>query len=199
MATGKHTEISAMALFLQEAMLRPQQIGAILPSSRSLANAMARWIPIERGLFVLELGPGTGTVTRAILERGLPQDQLVVIEKSTRLAELLRCKFPKLNVITGDAWELDILLKKHVPHIDRVGAIVSSLPLRNFSLKRTLALVHKISSVLSEGGRLIQYSYHLRSVHPPVTDGFRLIGWEIVWRNFPPARVNAYEKAVKPA
>ncbi len=197
MATRLRTQIGATALFLQEAVLRPQQIGAILPSSRSLANAMARWIPVVPGQVILELGPGTGAVTRAMLERGLSQEQLIVIEKSARLAELLRCRFPRLNVITGDAWELDRLVKDHVPGDGRLGAVVSSLPLRNFSRARTLALVNKIGSVLTEGGRWIQFSYHLRSLHPPATDCLKLVGWEIVWRNVPPARVNVYEKAIK--
>jgi len=197
MTTRLRTQIGVTALFLQEAVLRPHQIGAILPSSRFLARAMARWIPVVPGQVVLELGPGTGAVTRAMLERGLTEEQLVVIEKSERLAELLRRKFPKLTVITGDAWDLDKLLKDLVQRVGGLVAVVSSLPLRNFSRARTLTLVNKIGSVLSVGGRWVQFSYHLHSLHPPATGCFRLVGCEIVWRNVPPARVNVYEKVAK--
>ncbi|MCX7723257.1 MAG: methyltransferase domain-containing protein, partial [Verrucomicrobiae bacterium] len=147
---------------------------------------------------VIELGSGTGAVTRALLERGLEQSQVLAIEKSARLAALLRGKFPDLRVVVGDAWDLDALVQKHVPHM-QVGAVVSSLPLRNFSRERRLALAQKIGSVLGPGGRWIQFSYHLHSLQPPATGCFKLAAWEIVWRNVPPARVNVYEKVGQPA
>src|SRR5260221_518485 len=118
--------ISSTTLFLQELLLYPQQIGAVLPSSKNLAEAMANWLPENPDTFVLELGPGTGVVTEALLARGLRQDRLVAIEKSPRLANLLRQKFPRAEIITGDACQLDKLLKRHVGEIGRVGAVISS-------------------------------------------------------------------------
>lgn len=155
---------------------------------------MARWVKAEPGTFVLELGPGTGAVTQAMIELGLAEQQLVAIEKSARLAELLRHKFPNAHIITGDAWELDKLLKERLGEDSQACAVVSSLPLRNYTRNRTRALVQKIYTALVPSGKWIQFSYHLRSLHPAANGYFRLVAWEIVWRNVPPARVNVYQK-----
>src|SRR3954454_21884393 len=103
------TKLSATTLFLQELVNCPRQVGAILPSSRNLAAAMARWVPQDPNAYVLELGPGTGVVTEALLARGLREDRLVAIEMSPKMADHLRAKFPRATIITGDAFELDDL------------------------------------------------------------------------------------------
>ena len=93
---------------------------------------MANWLPADPDEFVLELGPGTGSVTEAMLTRGLRHDRLIALEMSPRLADLLRARFPRTRIITGDALNLDQLIRKQVRHVDAVGAVISSLPLRNF-------------------------------------------------------------------
>jgi phosphatidylethanolamine/phosphatidyl-N-methylethanolamine N-methyltransferase len=98
-------------LFLQEWLANPQRTGAVAPSSPKLAAAMARWLPSNPESYVLELGPGTGAVTEALLERGLREDRLVAIENNPKLARLLRHRFPHAHIITGDAWKLDDLLR----------------------------------------------------------------------------------------
>src|SRR5437763_277580 len=90
-------KLSATTLFLQELVNCPRQVGAILPSSKQLAVAMARWLPPDHHSYALELGPGTGVVTQALLERGLRQDRLIAIEQSPKMADLLRTRFPKAN------------------------------------------------------------------------------------------------------
>ncbi|MES1180853.1 MAG: hypothetical protein ABUL66_03225, partial [Verrucomicrobiota bacterium] len=64
-------------LFLREWLANPQRMGSVTPSSRQLAAAMARWLPADPESFVLELGPGTGAVTQALLARGLREEKLV--------------------------------------------------------------------------------------------------------------------------
>lgn len=189
--------LSATTLFLHEWLLRPRQIGAILPSSKNLAGAMANWLPPEPEAFVLELGPGTGAVTQALLERGLRQDRLVAIEQSPRLAGLLRERFPRAHIITGDACQLDRLLKKHVRQLDVVGAVISSLPLRNFPPEAADALARKIRAVLRPAGTWVQYSYYLGNGRPHGTSRFDLLASDVVWWNVPPARVNVYQKPHK--
>jgi len=186
--------LSATTLFLHEWLLCPQQIGAILPSSKNLASAMANWLPHEPGEFVLELGPGTGAVTHALLERGLRQDRLVAIEKSPRLAGLLRERFPRAHIITGDAFQLDRLLKKHVRQLNFAGAVISSLPLRNFAPAAADALARKIRAVLRPAGKWVQYSYYLGTGRPHGTSRFELLASDVVWWNLPPARVSVYQK-----
>ena len=68
---------------------------------------MARWLPRNPESFVLELGPGTGAVTDALLKHGLREDRLIAIENNPTLAKLLRKRFPRAQIITGDAWDLD--------------------------------------------------------------------------------------------
>jgi len=186
--------LSATALFLQELLLYPQQIGAIVPSSKNLASAMANWLPADPDAFVLELGPGTGAVTQALFERGLRQDRLVAIEKSPRLADLLRKRFPGAHVITGDACHLDRLLRRHAKGTDSVGAVISSLPLRVFSRDDAAALVRKIRSVLAPEGKWVQYSYYLGGGHAEADGHFQLLASDVVWWNLPPARVNVYQR-----
>jgi len=186
--------LSATTLFLQELLLYPQQIGAIVPSSQSLARAMANWLPADPDAFVLELGPGTGVVTQAIFERGLRQDRLVAIEKSLRLANLLRQRFPCAHIITGDACNLDKLLRKHSKGIASVGAVISSLPLRIFSREDAAALVRRIRSILVPEGKWVQYSYYLGGGHAEADGHFQLLASDVVWWNLPPARVNIYQK-----
>ena len=93
---------------------------------------MARWLPRNPESFVLELGPGTGAVTAALLKRGLREDRLVAIEHNPTLAKLLRKRFPLAQIITGDAWHMDGLLRDLGEPVESVGAVISSLPLLNF-------------------------------------------------------------------
>jgi len=155
---------------------------------------MARWLPRNPESFVLELGPGTGAVTDALLKYGLREDRLIAIEHNPALAKLLQKKFPRACIITGDAWELDTLLAELPVPVTSVGAVISSLPLLNFPKAQADALAHKIRSVLEPRGRLVQYSYHIVKDRSRGADDFRLVASQIVWWNFPPARVHVFQK-----
>src|ERR1700749_144939 len=122
-------KLNATTLFLQELLNTPRQVGAILPSSQKLAVAMARWLPRKSDAYVLELGPGTGAVTHALLECGLREDRLIAIEQSPKMADLLRSRYSRAKIIPGDAFQLDHLLKEHAPRANRIGMVFSSLPL----------------------------------------------------------------------
>ncbi len=187
-------KLSATTLFLQELVSCPRQVGAILPSSQNLAKAMARWLPLDGSSYTLELGPGTGAVTEALLERGLRQDRLIAIEQSPKMADLLRTRFPKANIITGDAFQLDAMLKHHVQPGSRIDTVVSSLPLLNFGPAIADDFAKKIQALLPEGGKLIQYCYHLMNQRSKLDDHFRRVASHWVWLNLPPARVSVYQK-----
>jgi phosphatidylethanolamine/phosphatidyl-N-methylethanolamine N-methyltransferase len=189
--------IAALAdttLFLKEWLANPQRTGSVAPSSPKLAAAMARWLPRDPESFVLELGPGTGAVTEMLLKRGLREDRLVAIEHNPKLARLLREKFPRAHIITGDAWQLDELLRGRHEPIESVGAVISSLPLLNFPLEQAEALAQKIRSVLKPHGNWVQYSYHLGKKSVRGSSSFQLRASKIVWLNLPPARVSVYQK-----
>jgi phosphatidylethanolamine/phosphatidyl-N-methylethanolamine N-methyltransferase len=185
---------SATCLFVVEAVFRPHQIGAILPSSQKLSAAMARWLPRDGDSYALELGPGTGSVTEALINRGLREDRLIAIEKSPKMADLLRARFPRAIIITGDAFQLDVLLKQHAPQVNGVGTVFCSLPLRNFRARVADDLAKKVRSLLLPGGRLIQYTYRIASGPPKAAEHFRPILSNVVWLNVPPARVSVYQK-----
>jgi phosphatidylethanolamine/phosphatidyl-N-methylethanolamine N-methyltransferase len=181
-------------LFLREWITNPQRTGAVAPSSPKLAAAMARWLPRNPESYVLELGPGTGAVTDALLEHGLREDRLVAIEHNATLARLLRKRFRRAHIITGDAWELDTLLAE-LPHpVESVGAVISSLPLLNFPPEQAEILAQKIRSVLEPHGNWVQYSYRIHKQRSRGSSTFKLRATKIVWFNIPPARVSVFQK-----
>jgi phosphatidylethanolamine/phosphatidyl-N-methylethanolamine N-methyltransferase len=186
--------LSDTTLFLQEWLANPQRTGSVVPSSRRLARAMARWLPADPESYVLELGPGTGIITKALLQHGLREDKLVAIEHNPKLARLLRERFPRAHIITGDAWRLDHLLHSRARPIESVGAVISSLPLQNFTEAQAEALSQKIRSVLAPQGHWVQYTYRIDKLRPRGASTFRLHSSKIVWLNLPPARVSAFQK-----
>ena len=186
--------LSDTTLFLQEWLVNPRRTGSVVPSSRRLAAAMARWLPANPESFVLELGPGTGIITEALLRRGLREDKLVAIEHNPKLAQLLHERFPRAHVIVGDAGQLDDLLRNHRKPIESVGAVISSLPLLNFSEEQAEALAQKIRAVLEPQGNWVQFTYRIDKPRPRGASSFRLHASKIVWLNLPPARVSVFRK-----
>lgn len=184
--------LSDATLFLREWIAHPQHIGSIVPSSPRLAAAMARWIPRDPESYVLELGPGTGPVTEALLQRGLREDRLIAIEFNETLAATLQKKFPRAHIIAGDAWQMDELLRKI--SVESVGAVISSLPLLNFTPEQATALAGKIRAVLEPQGHFVQFSYQIAKKRTRGGDHFNLVDSQLVWLNLPPARVSVYQK-----
>ena len=188
------TSLTDTALFMQEWLANPQGVGAVAPSSRNLAEAMAKWLPSDPESYVLELGPGTGVVTEALLRRGLQQERLVAIEQNSNMARVLREKFPRAQIITGDAWKLDDLLRRRREPIEKVGAVISSLPLLNFPPAEAERLAGKIRAVLEPHGKWVQFTYRIHRLRPRGASSFRLRATRVVWFNLPPARVSVFQK-----
>jgi len=153
---------------------------------------MAQWLPPNRESFVLELGPGTGVVTEALLQRGLEQERLLAIEQNPNLARLLRDKFPRAQIITGDAWRLDDLLRRRREPVETVGAVISSLPLLNFPPARVECLAQKIRGVLEPRGKWVQFTYRIHRLRPRGASSFKLFASKIIWLNLTPARVSVF-------
>jgi len=181
-------------LFLKEWLANPQRTGSVAPSSPQLAAAMARWLPADPESHVLELGPGTGAVTQVLLQRGLRQEKLIAIEHNPKLAKMLRDKYPRAQIIHGDAWQLDVLLRELREPVTSVGAVISSLPLLNFSEEQAEALAQKIRAVLEPQGNWVQFTYRIHKLRPRGASTFKLHASKIVWLNFPPARVSVFQK-----
>jgi phosphatidylethanolamine/phosphatidyl-N-methylethanolamine N-methyltransferase len=188
------TSVTDTVMFVQEMLANPQGMGAVAPSSRNLAEAMAQWLPSDPESYVLELGPGTGVVTESLFRRGLRQDRLVAIEQNSNMTRILREKFPRSQIITGDAWKLDDLLRRRHEPIEKVGAVISSLPLLNFPPADAERLAEKIRAVLEPRGKWVQFTYRIHRVRPRGASSFRLRATKIVWFNLPPARVSVFQK-----
>jgi phosphatidylethanolamine/phosphatidyl-N-methylethanolamine N-methyltransferase len=172
----------------------PRSIGAVAVSSPELAAAMARQVPKQLDGYVVELGGGTGSVTRALLAAGVPAEKLVVIERDPTLHRYLSDHFPGVHVLLGDAVHLPTLLRRH--EIGPVAAIVSSLPL--LSLKRSIQLrIGALAfAVLEPGAPFIQFTYGLFSPLPRERLGIRGEVEERVLQNLPPASVWRYTKQI---
>ena len=132
------------AAFARALVCSPRMVGAVCPSGRALAEALADRVPAGDGL-VVELGAGTGAITRVLLERGISLDRLVAIEKSGPLAKVLHQRFPELTVIRGDASLLATLL----PH-NRVDCVVSSLPQVSLPPEERAAVLAAVKAVLRD-------------------------------------------------
>lgn len=174
--------------FLGRLIRAPRGVGAIAPSSAALARAMAAQIPAGDGA-ILELGPGTGVVTQAILARGIAPEHITAIEYDAEFAALMKRRCPHVNVVRGDAFDLDRTIGPATPH----AAILSSLPLLNFPNERRAALMTQIAARLGPGAPFIQFSY---GVKPPVAppEGVSVSRAAFILFNLPPARVWVYRK-----
>ncbi|HTT98759.1 MAG TPA: methyltransferase domain-containing protein [Rhizomicrobium sp.] len=176
--------------FLARMIARPVHTGAIAPSSRALGRAMAAEVP-HSDLPVLELGPGTGAVTEALLERGIAQSRLTAVEYDAGFATRVRERCPGVQVVQGDAFNLEKTLdgKLNGP----LAAVVSSLPLINFPMEMRTALLGDIFRRLAPGAPFVQFSYRIR---PPVQapQGVALRRAAVIWLNIPPARVWVYRR-----
>lgn len=176
--------------FLKLWLKNPLRMGAIAPSSKYLAQEMAAHIPINSSGIILELGPGTGAVTRALLQAGISPEKLVVLEYSSVLAKNLRKSFPGVRVIEGNAINLVSLLEDENR---KISSIVSSLPLRSFSKMTTLAILEQITFLLTPGSKFVQFTYSFRQNRFAALTHYRQVVSRRIWRNLPPARVDVWE------
>lgn len=179
--------------FLKTWATKPLTTGAISPSGRWLARAMAAVVDPRWDGTVVELGPGTGAVTSALLKRGVSPDRLVAVEYNPDFADHLRRRFPNMRVMVGDAYELADTLR--LAGIANVAAVVSSLPLFNQPPLRRRHLLEQSMNALESGRPFIQFSYALVPPVPAEAGRWTLdtSGWIV--RNLPPARVWTYRKA----
>lgn len=180
------------ALFFRHWLRSPLGIGALLPSSRSAARALARGIALSRPGMVLELGGGTGSVTGALLEAGCPPERLLVVERAPDLAALLRQRFPSVTVVSGDACELRALLGD--AGVTQLATAVSSLPIKWFALAEQRAVIEPCFDRLGVGGHFFQLTNALASPLPTARLGIDGVEVGRVWLPFPPVQIWRYTR-----
>ena len=158
-----------------------------------MARRMASVVNPSSGLPVLELGPGTGVITHAILERGLQPACLHAVEYSTSFASELRLRFPSIHVHQGDAFNLQETLGEDASL--RFDCVVSALPLLNFPVVMREKLIGDVLSRMAHGRPLIQFSYGPFAPVPAKTGQWTVERYDFVLRNIPPARLWIYRQA----
>jgi phosphatidylethanolamine/phosphatidyl-N-methylethanolamine N-methyltransferase len=156
-AVGNSRVRTALGLFWRSWISNPRGIGAVAPSAPALSRRMAREVLLRDGEAVVELGPGTGTVTRALIEAGVPEERLILVERDQKMHGYLVERFPSALVLHGDAAELDQILPQTWK--GRVSTVVSSLPLLGLPIDDRARIADAVFNTLAEGGRMIQYTY----------------------------------------
>ena len=187
----KDIDLEDEARFLKSWLENPLKTGAVAPSGKALAAKMAASIdPVIPGP-IIELGPGTGPVTQALLARGIAPERLYLVEYSADFAKLLRQRFPGVTVIQGDAYALGETLRPFIH--EPIAAIVSSLPLLTRPDKQRNALLEAAFNLMLPGSPFIQFTY-MNPSPVPLIGGFEASVSRRIWKNLPPARVWTYRR-----
>ncbi|MDQ0392316.1 phosphatidylethanolamine/phosphatidyl-N-methylethanolamine N-methyltransferase [Labrys monachus] len=167
-------------------------MGSVTPSSRTLSRAIARAVNPQSPGPVIEIGPGTGPVTQALIERGIAEDRLVLVEYSPEFCDLLRRRFPKARIVQGDAYALAKTLDGMLSA--KAAAVVCGLPLLTKPEPARLALLAQAFSLMQAGGPFVQFTYSLTSPMPLRNAFFTWKASPRIWLNVPPARVWTYRQ-----
>jgi phosphatidylethanolamine/phosphatidyl-N-methylethanolamine N-methyltransferase len=178
--------------FLRSWIEKPLHMGAVMPSSKALARTMAQYVDPHSDAPVVELGPGTGAITNALIERGVDQKRLVLVEYNPGFCALLRERYPQARIVQGDAYSLrnslwDVMAAP-------ASAVVSGLPLVTKPMRTRLKLIRDAFVALAPGAPFIQFTYSVTPPIPKSLSGVRTQASERIWMNLPPARVWVYRK-----
>lgn len=179
--------------FIRSWMEKPLATGAVMPSGKPLARTMAHFVDPDVAGPVVELGPGTGAVTAALVEQGIDPCRLVLVEFNPSFCRLLRTRYPDATVVQGDAYRLKRLLASLLRQ--PAAAVVSGLPLFTKPLRLRLRLLADAFALLTPGAPFVQFTYALVPPIPRSYGGAHAQSSERIWFNFPPARVWVYRKA----
>ena len=176
--------------FIRSWIEKPLSTGAVMPSSKALARTMARYVDPQAAGPVIELGPGTGPVTEALVQHGVDPKRLILVEFNPDFCRLLRTRYPAATVVQGDAYRLRRLLETFVR--EPAAAVVSGLPLVTKPLRTRLRLISDAMGLLAKGAPFIQFTYAMVPPIPKTLSGIKAEPSELIWLNLPPARVWVY-------
>ena len=180
--------------FFQSWWNNPAMVGSLIPSSSFLVNAMCQQVNTDRQGYIVEIGAGTGCITKKLLEMGL-NERLFVIELNDNLYNYLKDNFPTANIIHGDASQLKNLLPEYV--IGNVSQIVSAIPMLNVPSDIRKEIFHSAFDVMSKDGNLIQYTYSpFKPPYLPDLEDLNVecnfVDWTLL--NIPPAFIYSFEQ-----
>lgn len=184
--------------FLLQWMKNPLSMSSIAPSGRQLASLMVAALPANTRR-VIELGAGTGAITRALLAKGIAADDLLIVEMNEVLHAVLRTRFPDAKVVCGDARQLSHILASTWPAgVDSVDVVASSLGLLAMPKAIQRDILSAAFDVLGPDGVFVQYTYGFGS---PLSEellvdlGLQGSKTGFAWCNLPPASVYLYRRA----
>jgi phosphatidylethanolamine/phosphatidyl-N-methylethanolamine N-methyltransferase len=178
--------------FLRSWIEKPLHMGAVMPSGRVLARTMAQYVDIGSLGPVVELGPGTGAITNALIEHGVDQKRLVLVEYNPGFCALLRDRYPHAKVVQADAYTLRDSLRNVLSA--PASAVVSGLPLVTKPMLTRLKLIRDAFVALAPGAPFVQFTYSVAPPIPKSLPGVSTEASERIWMNLPPARVWVYRK-----
>ncbi|MBL6457716.1 phosphoethanolamine methyltransferase [Belnapia sp. T6] len=183
--------IANLPLFFRRWLADPLQMGSIVPSSRTLSRRIAALAAADAGRdgVVIEIGAGTGVISRALLEAGVAPERLVLVEIVPEMAEHLRDSLPGATVLCADAFALP----QHLPErfAGRIGSAICGIPLVLLPIERQRRFIEGVERIAPGLGFLL-YTYCITSPLP-----YRRLGLSArreAWtpKNFPPASVWRY-------
>lgn len=167
-------------------------VGAIIPTSKYTARRMASVIDPASGLPVLELGPGTGVITRAILDRGVRPEDLVSVEYSLDFVQHLVASYPGVDFRHGDAFDLDATLG--AGHNQMFDSVISAVPLLSFPMAKRVQLIEDLLARIPVGRPVMQITYGPLSPVMAIPERIEIAHYDFVVRNIPPAQLWVYRK-----
>ncbi|MFM9153852.1 MAG: class I SAM-dependent methyltransferase [Methylocystis sp.] len=194
----KKSSLADSARFIRQWVENPRLIGAVSPSGPALAKAMASYVDLKKQGPIIELGPGTGPVTQALLARGIAPERLVLVEYEQGFCHLLAERYPGVQIVQGDAYNLKHTLQNKLSA--QPITVVSSLPLLVRPERDRVELLHQAFELMGPDGLFIQFTYGLTKSPMPmhahsITGAYVGKGSAPILLNIPPARVWRYRKA----
>lgn len=174
---------------------KPRTVGSIVPTSSVTAKRMASIVDANSGLPALEVGPGTGVITRAILARGVKPENLYTVEYSSDFVRHLRRQFPRVNVIEGDGFNLDDTLGAKRDMV--FDSVVSGVPLLNFPVAKRVAYMEQLLDRIPHGRPIVQLTYGPKSPVPPGLGDYTVERFRFVIRNIPPTQLWIYRRPLR--
>lgn len=179
-------------LFLLRVLRNPRQLGAVVPSSRHLGALLAKHAAFDESSPIVELGGGSGSLTRALIKAGISPERIYVIELDPELAKYLKSAMPLVNVIQGNATDLEHILPPHI--IGKVHRIVSGLPMINMPQPVRRQILESCFQIMIPEGAYLQYTYSPRSSIDAKSYQLNKKRLGTVFLNLPPATVWQYTK-----
>jgi phosphatidylethanolamine/phosphatidyl-N-methylethanolamine N-methyltransferase len=191
-ALKKQPRLDDEVRFIRSWMEKPLHMGAVMPSGKVLARTMAQYVDPHGSGPVIELGPGTGAITNAMIEHGVDQKRLVLLEFDPGFCALLRERYPQATVVQGDAYKLRDSLWNVLS--GPASAVISGLPLVTKPMLTRLRLIRDSFLLLGAGNPFVQFTYSVAPPIPKSLPGVSTEASERIWMNIPPARVWVYRK-----